>query len=503
MKALVKGGLRVTDVYRRPLRAPRHLFYLTCCMAALSASVPGSLLAQTAPDPAPAQAQSGTGFSGATSSPGVTTTRGESAKPATTQATAPAGVWDTGNGFQIQLNYTGEAAGNPSGGVKQGGAYADQFLVSVDADLQRLLGDTGGSVHFIGTQRDGKSLANQSIGNSLAPQEIYDGAETARITKLTYEQKLFDDRIDFEVGRMPAQGAFMTSPLYCNFQDVGVCGSPEIVFNDSNLTYFPPSTWGGHVKLFLNDRIFLHVGAFEVQPSTRQGNDHGLNFGLDGATGVVIPMELGYTTTSANDPYPRDYGVGAIVDRSPYSDPTLDVAGGRALLSGLPSQTDYGRSIVYARFDQTIYKPDPASQRALQLFGFAGGGTGGRQNQYYQLELGAVFTGPFASRPFDTLGLVVTDQRYSSLALSNVRAARASLGLGSGGIADSETLVELNYGIQVLPFMRFTPLVQYIFNPDNFNEPFRAKAIPDTFVIGGKLQVDFLTLVGLAKGPGQ
>ena len=57
--------------------------------------------------------------------------------------------------------------------------------------------------------------------------------------------------------------------------------------------------------------------------------------------------------------------------------------------------------------------------------------------------------------------------------------------------------------IKALPFMRFTPLVQYIFNPDNFNEPFRAKAIPDTCVIGGKLQVDFLTLVGLAKGPGQ
>jgi len=113
-----------------------------------------------------------------------------------------------------------------------------------------------------------------------------------------------------------------------------------------------------------------------------------------------------------------------------------------------------------------------------------------------------VMTGPFTSRPFDTAGFVVTDQRYSALGLANVRAARASLALGSSDVAADEILMELNYGIQISPSTRLTPNLQYILNPDQNNEPFRVRPIPNAFVIGAKLSVDLFTLAGLARGPG-
>ncbi len=454
-----------------------------------------------APDQAPANAEKGLGFPGATSSPGITTNQGENAKPATTAVSLPAGNWEITPGVSVQLNYVSESAGNVTGGIKRGGDYADQFLVGVDADLQTLAGIPGGTIHFIGTNRDGRSIAADDIGNSLAPQEIFDGSENARITILSYEQKLFNDRVDFEVGRLPSQGAFLTSPLYCNFQDVGICGSPQIVYADSRFIFFPTSVWAGHIKFFLTDKVFLHVGAFEEQPSITASNDHGLNFGLDGSTGVLVPVELGYTTTAKNDPYPRNYAIGALIDQSTYNDPTRDINGGRALLTGLPAQQDFGRSLVYGRFDQTIYRPDPTSTRGIEVFGFVGGPGSGRATQDFQIEAGIVWTGPFASRPLDTIGLAVTDQEYSSLTLSNERAARASIGLSPNGVPSNETLIELNYGIQATPWLRFTPNLQYITGVDNLNEPFRRSFIPDTFVIGGKLQVDFLTLAGLAKGP--
>lgn len=465
-------------------------------------TTPGNVATGNVAPPAASRQGDGQGFPGATSSQGITTSQGLNAKPATTMVPLMAGTLDLKNGVTVQLNYLSESAGNPTGGIRRGVAYADQFLLGVDADLNRLLGIKGGTIHFVGTQRDGNSLSQRYIGNSLAPQEIFDGSENTRLTILSYQQKLFNDRLDIEVGRLPAQGAFLVSPLYCNFQNVGVCGSPEIVFSDTSFTFFPTSTWGGHAKYFLNDKVFFHAGAFEVKPSTVGQNDHGLNFSLHGSTGVFVPLELGYTTTAANDPYPRNYGIGAIVDRSTYSDPVTDVSGGRSLFSGLAPRTRFGRSLVYGRFDQTVWRPDPASTRALQVFGVAAVGVGGRQTQDFQLEAGAVLTGPFASRPYDTVGVVGTYQKYSPLGLANVRAARASQGLSSANVATDQILFEVNYGFQVTPAVRLTPNLQYIVNPDQNGIPFRRRPIPDTFVIGAKLSIDFFTLANLAKGPG-
>ena len=50
--------------------------------------------------------------------------------------------------------------------------------------------------------------------------------------------------------------------------------------------------------------------------------------------------------------------------------------------------------------------------------------------------------------------------------------------------------------------VRLTPNLQYIVNPDQNNEPFRVRPIPNAFVIGAKLSVDLFTLAGLARGPG-
>ncbi len=442
----------------------------------------------------------GTGFPGATNAQGITNTTVQS-NPSTATS-LPAGTYDAGGGFTFQLNYVSESAGNVSGGISKGADYADQILYAVDIDLGRTLGLSGGTIHLLGTTRDGRSLAVDHIGNSLASQEIYDGAETSRITLATYEQKLFNNRLDVEVGRLPGQGAFLVSPLYCDFQNVATCGSPEIVFNDSHFTYFPPSTWGGHVKYFFTPKVFLHAGAFEVQPSTQTQFDSGLNFGLDGATGVVIPVEFGYTTSPANDRLPRNYAIGALVDRSSYNDPVNDIHGGRALFSGLAPQQDFGRSIVYGRFDQAVFKRTGPHPQELQIFGAVLGGTGGRQIQNWQIEAGVVFTGPFKSRPFDAIGLDVSDQHYSTLGFSNIVAARASEGIVGNLPSRDETLIELNYGVQLTPAIHLTPNLQYIFNPDNLREPFLTRPIRDAFVIGGKLTVDVFTLVGLAKGPG-
>lgn len=437
-------------------------------------------------------------FSGFSSELGVGRARAQVPAP----APLPNGTLDLGNGLTMLMNYTSESATNPIGGIRQGTAYAGQFYFGIDADLERLVGIEGASLHSFMTQRHGGSLSNTFIGNNTSVQEIYGGGQTTRLSLLSYQQKLFNGRLDIEVGRLLGNFNFLTSPIYCYFQNNATCGSPAFPFKTTNFTYFPVASWGGHAKAWLSDTVFFHLGAYEVNPQRALSTDYGIDFSTRGATGAVIPMELGYSTTFTNDELPRNYGIGAVVDPSAYPDPVLDVNGGALVFSGIDPLSRFGRSMIYARFDQMVFRPDPAATRGLTLFGTAMKATGGRQINDYFLSLGAVLNGTFAERPFDSLGFVVSTQKFSALGLANVRAARDSLGLDPRDVATQQIMMELNYGIQLGPAARLTPQLQYIVNPDQTRFPFRTKPIPDAFVLGAKFSCDLFTLVGLAKGPG-
>ncbi len=429
----------------------------------------------------------------------ATNVQGASASP-TAPTSLPPGTLDLGNGITFLANYTSESAGNPIGGIRQGVRYADQFFLGTDADLGKLVGVQGAFLHAIGTLRDGHSLTNDLIGNSVSVQEIYGGGQTYRLTYLSYEQKLFDGRVDVEVGRIPGQTAFLASPFYCNFQNNAVCGSPNLAFADTGFTYFPAPTWAGVLKTQLTDKYFFNIGAYEVAPNSTLRTDHGVDF-FEPATGFNVPFELGYATTFKNDPYPRHYGIGAIIDRSTYSDAVFDQQGGQRVFTGLSGAQRFGRTAVYQRFDQTVYRPDPLSPRGLSLFALAIEGTGGRQVEDYEFEVGAVDLGPFASRPLDSIDFVVSTQHFSDIGVAGIRASRIAQGLSPDSIDRQETFFELNYGIQVSPAVRLTPNLQYILDPDQVRYPNRPKPIPDVLVVGAKLSVDIFTLAGLAKGP--
>ncbi|PTQ11690.1 carbohydrate porin [Sphingomonas oleivorans] len=432
--------------------------------------------------PAAAQQQPETGVAGAAETLGIQ----PEAAPEPWQPLADKGI-------KLRLDYTGQAATNVSGGIRKDAAFAGQLLWGADFDMEKIAGIDGGALHFAMTQRHGKSLSRIAIGNNTSVQEIY-GTQNTHLALLTWEQKLLDDKLMIEAGRTSANIAFLTSPIYCNFQSNSACGNPTFVFKTSNFTFWPASSWGARAKGWFNDRVFAHVGVYEVNPDRKRRGDHGFNFGIKNATGVIVPYEIGYSTTFANDRLPRNYIIGGWFDRGDYSDPLRDEAGGLAVLTNRPYATRHGRSGVYFRFDQMITRPDPRSERGLTLFGVAMFGTSGRLVEKSFFELGLLQTGTFPGRDKDTLGFVINDQRFSDLALENIRAARVSAG-GSPDLPRHQIMMELAYGAQLSPAIRISPNLQYIINPDQTSVPFRTRDIKDAFVLGFKFTIDAPTLL--------
>ena len=402
-------------------------------------------------------------------------------------------------GVALTSTYIGEAAGNPLGGLRQGAAYAGQIFGGVDVDMARIAGIDGASVHAAMVERHGDSDASRYIGSSTAVQEIY-GTQKLRLTILTYAQTFADGRLTVEVGRTAANATFLTSPLYCFFQNNAVCGSPVFVFFDSNFTAFPASGWGGHSKLYLSDTTFVHVGAYEANPEDLRPSDAGFDFFSRKATGVTIPFELGYATDFANDRLPRHYGIGGIYDASRLADPVLDASGRPAALSGAPYRSDFGRSNVYARFDQMVWRPDPAALGGITLFGVALVDTSGRVKETASAEFGLLQLGTFSGRDHDTFGFSVSEQRFSRLFVANMLAIQA-LSHDRASVPRDELMLELNYGLQMTPAFRLTPNLQYVVNADQVAEPANDRRARNAFVVGAKLAIDLSILANRNPPP--
>jgi porin len=401
-------------------------------------------------------------------------------------------------GLTLLLNYTGEAAANPVGGIRQDGAYAGQVFMGGNFDLDRMAAIPGAVLRAWVTNRHGDNLSAIAIGNNTSVQEIF-GTQNTHLAVLTWQQKLLDEHLELEGGRTVANINFLSSPIYCNFQSNSTCGNPTFVFKTSNFTYFPASSWGAHARGWFTKSLYLHAGVYEVNPDRKRASDDGFNFSVRNATGVIAPFEVGYSTTFATDRLPRNYRLGGWYDAGDYSDPLKDEQGGLAILTGQPYATHNGRSGAFVRFDQMLWRPSDKTDRGLTVFGVAMLRVSGRVNEDYFLELGLLEKGTFRGRDEDTIGFMINDQKMSGLALENIRAARVAAG-GSATLPSHQLMMELAYGAQLGPALRLSPNLQYIVNPDQMSVPSRTSDIPNAFVTGFKFTIDAPSLLSAPDG---
>jgi porin len=237
-------------------------------------------------------------------------------------------------GITLSLNYTGEAAANLNGGLRDKAAYSGQVYVGADADMGKIAGLDGGTLHLAITNRHGQSLSSIALGNNTSVQEIW-GTQNTHLAILTWEQKLFHGVLDIEAGKSQANIHFLTSPLYCNFQSNSTCGNPTMVFKDSNFTYFPASSWMAKAKVTIAQNWFAHVGIYEVNPNRKANNDDGFSFSFKGGTGYIVPFELGYGS-DYDRALPAPCDPGRLGRPGDYSDPLRDTSGGIAAITGRP-----------------------------------------------------------------------------------------------------------------------------------------------------------------------
>jgi hypothetical protein len=142
-----------------------------------------------------------------------------------------------------------DTAGNPTGGRSEGITEAGNLGFGLLFDLDILGGVKGGSFLLQLSERWGDSLSSEYIGNVFTTQQDY-GGQTFHVVDAAYQQKLFDDRIEFRIGRIAAGDDFLVSQYDYLFMQNGFDGNPVgVFFNSPGMTAYPNATWGAMLKV--------------------------------------------------------------------------------------------------------------------------------------------------------------------------------------------------------------------------------------------------------------
>jgi porin len=105
--------------------------------------------------------------------------------------------------YLIARNLT-EGIVNASGGVKQGTSFEAYSAVGFDLDMDRVAGIPHGAVHFLVSDLAGQPYAGYS-GSTYLNNRLFAGdGPGLHLNEFSYEQGLFDDRLNLRLGRVPA-----------------------------------------------------------------------------------------------------------------------------------------------------------------------------------------------------------------------------------------------------------------------------------------------------------
>lgn len=404
------------------------------------------------------------------------------------EASAPTGFWErdtlTGDwgglrtnlidhGVTLALKYTGEVIHTPAGGIRRGGSYEDQFLLTGDFDFDKLLGLSGLTGHVAAFSVNGRGPQVNNVGNNMDTSniEVIRQRQT-RLWTLWLQKANADNTVSFRFGQLSVDDEFLGSPTAANLINttflwpaLGFDNLPAGTPNRLNATYgpaYPLGAPGARIQFNPSDKISWLTAAFTHQPESVDRS--GAQFRFDGDAFIIT--ELQYLENQAKDAtgLPVAYKIGAWYDTGTFNDTHYDTTG-RSLASPLSNGKPAQRSGTWAFYgvaDRTVWQSE--SGQALSLFL-----RGGLAPDSYNLVNGYVdggigFKGLIPGRESDVATLGVAYANVGNGIIGLDKDARRTNGYNTP-IRDYETIIELNYSAALAPWWTVQPDIQYVVHP--------------------------------------
>jgi porin len=382
-------------------------------------------------------------------------------------------TWLEDRGIIPTLTFVTDSLGNPSGGKEQGFTTANNVGLDLNFDLEKLCDFEGASLLLSMSYRFGGSLSANYIHNAFTVQQVF-GGETFRLVNLAYLQKLFDDRLEFRIGRIATGDDFLVSPYNYVFVLNGFDGNPVgIFFNSPGMTAYPNDTWGARVTLRPTARTYVMGGVYNGDPSIRDNDHHGVDFSMDGPLFAIVEIAYQPNSLPGDRGLLGNYKAGFWYDNSRFAN----------FNTGEFERGNWG---FYTLFDQVLVRfGEEGSHRGFGIAGsFLVSPDQSVSQMPYFFTAAFVTRGIFPSRPRDIVGLGVVFGHFSNDLQDSQR--QAQLLNPDVGVQQHETVIELTYRVALLnSALYLQPDLQYIIRPGGTGR------LPDALVLGAQVAVNF------------
>lgn len=428
------------------------------------------------------------------------------------KAPAPKSIWEqdtlTGDwggartalkdkGIDVNLTYINEVFSVLGGGLNRRASYEGRFDLSVDTDLQKLIGWNGATTHVTVYQlHNGGHTAVENVGSISDPSNI-DALATTRLFTAWFQQTAFDGRVSLRIGQLAADDEFLNSQTASGLIN-GTFGWADVVASNmrSGGPAFPLATPGVRLAVKPTDALTVQTAVFSGDPAGKnctdapqQCNRYGTTFSFNG--GALWIGELQYAVNQGKDAVglPGVYKLGAWYASADFNDLHygLDAAGIQVSLGVDPTATPVthgGNGGIYGVADQMVWRGKDSS---LNLFLRGGYAPSDRNLVSYHVDAGAGLKGPLPGRPDDTLTFGVAYAKISK----NVAAVDQDT-VPAVVVRDYETVFELSYAAQLAPWWTVQPDLQYIVHPNGGQDPNDpTQRLGDAFLAGIRSTIKF------------
>jgi porin len=350
---------------------------------------------------------------------------------------------------RLEMVYKGDLLGVAGGGVDRTVVYMGNVDLKLELDGERAF-EWSGSHFFVYVLNDHGGELNPTVQSVQGVDNIEVRNSATRLYEAWGEQSFAADRASLRVGLYDLNSEFYVTPSSGVFINPSFGTGPELGQTGKNgPSIFPVTSLGARLNIEPSDSTYAQLVILDAVPGD-PAHPKGTHVKLSSEEGALWVVEGGWTP-SAIGASPGKLALGAWGYTRSVNDLTRTDAMGR------PEQVR--NQGAYLLLDQPLYRHPGAGERGLDVF-FRSGIGEPHANQVSQAwQLGAIHTGPLASRADDVAGLGVT---YAHIGGPFRDAAIAS------GVAPprDEWIVELTYRLQLTRHTALQPDLQYVHRSD-------------------------------------
>jgi len=328
----------------------------------------------------------------------------------------------------------------------------DNLDIKLSLDGEKLFGIKGGSgMLYILSNRGGKpALSSDRLPHGLDNIETPYNANTTKLYQAWIQQAFLDERLSVRVGLYDLNSEFyMTESSGIFIHPTFGIGAELASTSLNGPSIFPNTSLAARVKAELAPGYYVQAVVLDGVAGD-PNNPHGTHVQFNDGDGALDVIEGAIPLSTAENAHDNKLALGVWQYTSRFDDWVEKDINGDPVKS-----RSHG---YYALLDKVLrYKPG-SNEGSINGFVRAGKTNADASPSQFDLawSTGLVFSGMFAGRDQDRLGIAFAHERNGAKYLA-----------ASGSTVPSEKSFELTYRYQAVPGLVLQPIVQYLLNHGN------------------------------------